>query len=126
MVQSYNHQVDLTMEGTSFLGLPSYGKIMIGDKAFEFYNNKDVNDYIQIPWDQVDQVIVSVVFNGKWMPRFSIQTKYNGRYTFAARQPKLLLRTMRKYVGADNIVRSLSFFQVMGRGLKATFSRKKK
>lgn len=126
MVQSYNKEVDYVVEGTSFLGLPKYGKLMIGDKAFEFYNDKDANDYIQIPWDEVDKVIVSVMFKGKWMPRFSIATKHNGNFTFSSRHTKKLLQHVKKYVDPNNIVRSLTFFQVMRRGLKATFKRKKK
>lgn len=124
MVQSMNTKVDLVMEGTSYLGLGSYGKIMIGDKAFEFYNDRNQKDYIQIPWDEVELVIASLMFKGKWIPRFAIQTKHNGTYSFAARHPKELLSHMQKYVDPQHIVRSLSFFQVVRRGLKNTFKRK--
>lgn len=125
MVQSYNKEVDYVVKGTSFLGLPKYGQIMIGDKAFEFYNDRDINDYIQIPWDEVDKIVVSVMFKGKWMPRFAVVTKYNGNFTFAARKPKILLQHIKKYIPAQNIVKSLSFFQVMKIGLKETFKSKK-
>ena len=50
MVQSLNTKVDLTVNATSFMGLANYGKIMVGDKAFEFYDDQDVRKYIQIPW----------------------------------------------------------------------------
>ena len=50
MVQSLNTKVDLTVKATSYLGLANYGEVMIGDKAFEFYNEKNIRDYIQIPW----------------------------------------------------------------------------
>lgn len=46
MVQSLNTKVDLTIKATSYLGLTNYGKIMVGDNAFEFYNDKNVRDYI--------------------------------------------------------------------------------
>lgn len=124
MVQSMNSQVDLTEDGTSFLSLPSYGKIMVGNHAFEFYNDRDPKDYIQIPWEEVDKVIASVMFKGKWIPRFSIRTKHNGTYIFAAKQPKRVLRAVGKYIKPENMVRSLTFFQVMRRGL-ATFRKKK-
>lgn len=78
MVQSINTKVDLTIDATSYLGIADYGKIMIGDKGFEFYNNRDARKFVQIPWEEVDYVIASVVFKGKWIPRYAIQTKKAG------------------------------------------------
>ena len=54
MAQSLNTKVDLVMDATSFHGMNNYGKIMIGDRGFEYYNEKKMNDYIQIPWEEVD------------------------------------------------------------------------
>ena len=65
MVQSINTKVDLTIDATSYLGVADYGKIMIGDKGFEFFNNRDARKFVQIPWEEVDYVIASVVFKGK-------------------------------------------------------------
>ncbi len=79
MVQSINSKVDLVMAGTSYMGLTDYGKIMIGNKGFEFFNERDVNKYIQIPWDEVDKVIASVMFRGRFIPRFAIQTKKDAK-----------------------------------------------
>lgn len=124
MVQSINTKVDLVIDATSHLGLPEYGKIMIGDKGFEFYNTRDVRKFVQIPWEEVDSVIVSVVFKGKWIPRYSIVTKRNGRYTFSSRDPKRVLRAIRVYVDPNRMVKSLSFFDVVKRGLKNLFKRK--
>ncbi|MDN6491786.1 MAG: DUF956 family protein, partial [Leuconostoc sp.] len=78
MVQSLNTQVDLAVDGTSFVGLAKYGQILIGNNAFEFYNTKNPQDYIQIPWKEVDFVVVNVLFKGKWIPRYAIETKKNG------------------------------------------------
>lgn len=39
-----------------------------------------MNDYIQIPWEEVDYVIASVMFKGKYIPRFAIQTKKRNLY----------------------------------------------
>lgn len=125
MVQSLNSQVDLVVEGTSFSGLSEYGKIMIGDKAFEFYHDRDTRKYIQIPWEEVDVVIASIMFKGKWIPRYAIRTKQNGTYTFASKEPKKVLRAIRVYVDPSHMVQSLSFFDVVKRGIKATFQSKK-
>lgn len=118
MAQSLNTKVDLVMDATSFHGMNNYGKIMIGDRGFEYYNEKKMNDYIQIPWEEVDYVIASVMFKGKYIPRFAIQTKRSGTFTFAAKKPKELLRAVRNYVPSDHMVRSLSFFDVIKRAFK--------
>lgn len=119
MVQSLNTKVDMVVDGTSFMGLTDYGKIMIGDKGFEFYHNRDPRKFIQIPWDEVNLVFVSVVLKGKWIPRFAIETKRNGTYTFSSKKPKVLLRTMRKYVSPSRMLPSPSFFSVVKNGMKA-------
>ncbi|MCD2255976.1 DUF956 family protein [Agrilactobacillus fermenti] len=117
MVQSINTKVDLVTNATSYLGLTDYGKIMIGDRGFEFFNDRSARNNIQIPWTEVDYVVASIMFKGKWIPRYAIQTKRNGTYSFASKDPKKVLRTIRKYIPADHIVRSLGFFDVIKRGL---------
>ncbi|WP_294578644.1 DUF956 family protein [uncultured Thomasclavelia sp.] len=126
MVQSLNTQVDLTIKATSYLGMATYGQVMVGDKAFEFYNERNINDYIQIPWEEVNCVMASVLFKGKWIPRFAVVTKQNGNFTFSTRDNKALLRAVNKYIPSENLVRSLSFFQVVSRGIKSLVFRKKK
>ncbi len=119
MVQSLNTKVDLVIDATAFTGISNYGKIMIGDKGFEFYNSRDSRKYIQIPWEEVDYVITSVLLKGKWIPRYAIRTKKNGTYTFASKEPKKVLRVVRNYVDENRIVRSLSFFDVLKRSVKS-------
>lgn len=125
MAQSLNTTVDLTMNATSFQGLNEYGTIMVGDKAFEFYNKRDVNNFIQIPWEEVDYVIASVMFKGKYIPRYAIRTKKNGTYTFSSKHPKTVLRAMNQYVASDHMVRSLTFFDVLKRSIRSIFQSKK-
>ncbi len=120
MAQSLNTKVDLIEKGTAFHGLASYGKIMVGDKAFEFYNDRNVNDYIQIPWEEVDYIAASVVLKNK-IPRFAIMTKENGQYSFAAQDPKKVLRAINQYIPGDRMLRSLNAFEV----IKKRFSKKK-
>ena len=124
MVQSLNKKVDLTNNATSYLGMANYGKVLVGDEAFEYYNDKNVNDYIQIPWSEVTEIMASVMFKGKWIPRFAVVTKNNGNFIFSTRDNKKTLRAVRNYVDPNNMVRSLSFFQVISRGLKSLFKRK--
>lgn len=122
-VQSQNSTVDLTIRASSFHGLTSYGNVMVGNRAFEFYNERDVQDYIQIPWDEVDHVAASVMFGGKWIPRFAIMTKQNGNFSFSTRDNKATLRAIRAYVPADRLVRSLSFFDVVKLGVRGLVRR---
>ncbi|MFZ2755590.1 MAG: DUF956 family protein [Atopobiaceae bacterium] len=118
MAQSQNSEVEYTERATSFLGLATYGDMMIGNKAVEFYNEKNPEDYIQIPWDQVDHVAASVLGGGKAISRFVIFTKQNGRYSFSTRDNKATLRAMRGHVPEDRLVRSLSFLDVVKLGFK--------
>ena len=124
MVQSINTKVDLTINATSYLGIAKYGKIMIGDKGFEFYNERDARKFVQIPWEEVDYVIASVMFKGKWIPRFAIQTKRNGTYSFSSKKPKMVLKAIREYVEPSHMVKSLSLVDVIKRGIKGIFKPK--
>ena len=123
MVQSLNTKVDLVVDATSFSGLTDYGQIMIGDKGFEFYNSNDYRKFIQIPWEEVDYVIASVMFKGKWIPRYAMKTKKNGTYTFASKDAKKELRTGRNYVDPNHMVYSLSFFDVIKKASKSIFKK---
>ena len=80
MAQSQNTKVDYNCKATSLQGLSTYGDVLVGDRAFEFYNEKNPQDYIQIPWDEVDHVSASVVF-GKRVTRFAIFTRESGHFT---------------------------------------------
>ena len=123
MAQSQNTSVELTLKATSFLGLTSYGEVMLGDRAFEFYNERNVEDYIQIPWDEIDHVSASVLFGGKWIPRFAIHTKESGTFSFSTRDNLRVLRVMRGHLSDAQMVRSLSFLQVVRLGFKGIFRR---
>lgn len=118
MVESINTQAELVAKGSSLQGIPTYGQIMIGDRGFEYYNEKNVRDYYQIPWTEIHYVLVSVNFGGKWIPRFAIQTKKNGTYTFAAHDPKQVLRQIRQHIPATQIRKSLTFWQVITRAFR--------
>lgn len=44
-------------------------------------------------------------------------------FTFSTRDNKAILRAVNQYIPSDRLVRSLSFFQVLHRGLIGTFRR---
>ena len=116
MAQSLNSKVDLTIKATSFAGLSTNGNVMVGNKAFEFYNERNVEDCIQIPWDTIDRVEASVLFN-KSISRFVIFINEKTYFTFSTKDNKKTLRAIREYVPADRMLRSLSFWDVSKRGL---------
>ena len=116
MVESLNSKVEIVVDGTSYAGFAQYGKIMIGNAGFEFYDDKKVSNFVQIPWEEIE--------SGKWIPRFSIKTKSDGSFIFAAKEVKAVLRAVRSHIGKEKMYRSLSFFQVIKRGTSALFKKK--
>lgn len=118
MAQSQNSKVDFTAKATSFQGLGTYGDVMVGNAAFEFYNEKNPEDYIQIPWSEVDYVAAEVL-PGKKISRFAIFTKENGHFAFSTRDNKACLRAVGAYVPADRLQRSPSFLDVVKAGAKS-------
>ncbi len=104
-----NTVCDLAVNGISYQGLNNYGTIMVGDKAFEFYNDRDVNDFIQIPWEEINYIVADVVLGGRWIPRFAIETRQGYTFRFAAsRNTKKVLATCRKYFPAEKMVKARS------------------
>lgn len=112
-----NSSVDLVIRATSFHSLTVYGELMVGNNAIEFYNEKNPEDYVQIPWTEVDHVAAEVLF-GRIISRFAVITKESGHFSFSTRDNKATLRAIREYVPADHMVRSASFFDVIGLGVK--------
>ena len=116
VAQSQNTSVELTIRATNLMGLTTEGSVMVGDRAFEFYNARNPEDFVQIPWDQVDHVAAEVI-GGRHIARFAIFTKANGHFTFSTRDNKATLRAVREHVGASKMVRSASFLAVVRAGI---------
>lgn len=118
MVQSQNTKVDYTVRASSLSGLATYGDVMVGDRAFEFYNERNKEDFIQIPWDEVDYVAAEVL-PGKKIVRFAIFTKENGHFDFSTRDNKATLRAMREHLPEDLLQRSPSLLDVLKAGVRS-------
>ena len=57
MIQSLNTKTSAPFQAIAYIGLGNvYGKLLIGDKAFEFFNDANVSDAIQIPWETIHHV----------------------------------------------------------------------
>ena len=118
MDQSQNTKVDYTERASSLSGLTTYGDVMVGDRAFEFYNERNKEDFIQIPWDEVDYVAAEVL-PGKKIARFAIFTKENGHFDFSTRDNKATLRAMREHLPEDLLQRSPSLLDVLKAGVRS-------
>lgn len=118
MVQSQNTKVDYTERASSLSGVATYGDVMVGDRAFEFYNERNKEDFIQIPWDEVDYVAAEVL-PGKKIVRFAIFTKENGHFDFSTRDNKATLRAMREHLPEDLLQRSPSLLDVLKAGVRS-------
>lgn len=116
MAASQNSTVGLTVKATSLRGLATYGDVLIGNRAFEFYNERNPEDYIQIPWDEVDHVEAEVVGRRK-ITRFIIFTHRDGKYAFSTRDNVATLRAVREHVGRERVRQGMGFFEVMRLGL---------
>ncbi len=115
MIQSQNSSVEYTCKASSLNGLTSNGSIMVGNNALEYYNEKNVEDYIQIPWNEVDYISASV-YGKRHIARWAVFTKENGHYTFSTEDNRVTLRAIRNHVDPERMYRSKTFFQVLGAG----------
>lgn len=117
MVSSQNKRIDLTIKAKHLQGFTSSGQVMIGDQAFEYYNERNPRDYIQIPWDEVDLITAEVIFKKK-IPRFAIHTKQNGDFIFTTMDNKKTLQAINKYIPGDRLRKSLSLIDYIKRAFK--------
>ena len=124
MAQSMNTKVEYVCSATAFKGIEQYGKIMVGDKSFEFYDDRNVENYVQITSEEITYIVEDLAFGGEWLPRFEDQTMQNGSFRFSAgKNTKPLLRACREHMPADHLVRALTMTQKLSRGIKARFGK---
>ncbi|WP_307975765.1 DUF956 family protein [uncultured Streptococcus sp.] len=117
MVQSINSTVELTTTGVSYLGMGGkVGKFMLGDKGLEFFNDKNVADYIQIPWTSINQIGANV--SGKKISRhFEIFTD-QGKFLFASKDSGKILKIARQHIGNDKVIKLPTLIQTIASKFK--------
>ncbi|MGT2951288.1 PTS mannose transporter accessory protein ManO [Streptococcus cuniculi] len=123
MVQSQNKVVDLQTTGVSYLGVGGkVGKFLIGDKALEFYADANVEDYIQIPWENVQQIGANV--SGKTVSRhFQVFTD-SGKFLFASKDSGKILKEARAHLGNEKVVKLPTLLQTIGQFFKNLFAKR--
>lgn len=125
MVESINTKVELKAPGISYLGIGAkYGDFLVGDRGFEFFNTNNVNDFIQIPWEEITVVYAQLHRNKKLGRRFKIITSV-GDLDFSSKEVGVVLKTIRQHLGNDKVLRRKSFWKQMGVTLKSFFIKNK-
>lgn len=106
MVNSINRIAEYTARANSMhAGLSGrHGDIMVGDKGFEFFNENNLKDYIQIPWNEVEQVKAQVFLKGKIIRSFTIDTKADGSFFFTSKYSGQILKAMSKHLSREQLV----------------------
>ena len=107
MVNSLNTTVDYTIKGTWFREGPIY--------------DTKLHDYIQIPWTEVTFVIADVYFGGKYIPRFEIRTKQNGRFRFSSRNSRNTLKIIQRRIPREKLRKAPSIISTLKLGFKNLF-----
>lgn len=112
MVQSLNTKTSSAFPAIAYVGLGSvYGNLLIGDNAFEFFNETNVEDAIQIPWDTIDHVEGVVMKNHKIGRQFVIvllpqgRSKRHNHLRFSAKSSGTILKLVREQLGNDKVVK---------------------
>ena len=110
MAQSLNSTVELTTTGVSYLGMGGkVGKFLLGNKGLEFYSDANVEDYIQIPWENIEKIGANVSRN-KVSRHFEVFTD-KGKFLFASKDSGKILKVARQHIGNDKVVRMLTLVQ---------------
>ncbi len=122
MVVSMSKKVIYTTKANCLTGSlgNKHGDVLVGDKSFEFYNQRNPEDYIQIPWEEIKLVRAQIFFNDKYIRGFFVDTKSAGTFNFVVKNAGKTLKTMRDFIGNEKIVRNKPLFSI-----KNLFSRKK-
>lgn len=107
MVESQNTKIDYQTKANYLGGLTSHGDLLVGNKALEYYNERNVRDFIQIPYTEIKMVTASVIFKKK-ITRFAIHTKKDGDFIFNSSDNKAILRALNKHLPDEKLRRSLT------------------
>ncbi|WP_431770277.1 DUF956 family protein [Streptococcus gallolyticus] len=123
MAQSINSTVELTTTGVSYLGMGGkVGKFLLGNKGLEFYSDANVEDYIQIPWENIEKIGANVSRN-KISRHFEVFTD-KGKFLFASKDSGKILKVARQHIGNDKVVRMLTLVQTIIKRLSRFVKRK--
>ena len=123
MAQSLNKVIALQTTGTSYLSIQGkVGKFLVGDQALEFYSDRNIEDYIQIPWISVNQIGANVS-RRKVSRHFEVFTD-QGKFLFASKDSGKILKIAREKLGNDKVVKLPTLIQIIIQKIKNLFAKK--
>ncbi|CAM3167204.1 DUF956 domain-containing protein [Lactococcus hircilactis] len=126
MVKSINTRADFTAEAIVYLGLPKYGKIMLGDKGMEFFSDRNVADNMTFPWPSIRLVEGRVTHHGQKIGKnFYLVLNNKHRIRFSSGQAGHILKIIRENIGNENVVKSATFFGTLSHAFKKLGKKKK-
>ena len=122
MAQSLNKTIEFHTTGVSYLGIGGkVGKFLIGETAFEFYPDMNVENFVQIPWKEIEQIGANV--SGRKISRhFEIYTK-ESKFLFASKNSGKILKIAREHLGNDKIVKLPTLIQTIIAKIKNLFAK---
>ena len=108
MVESLNSRADYVTTANWMSGgvMGRHGRILVGNKAFEFYNDRNPADFVQIPWGEIRQVRAIMLMKRGFIRGFFIDTKSAGTYHFVVSKAGQTLKAMRNYLAEEQLVRN--------------------
>ncbi|MGX7349871.1 DUF956 family protein [Dolosicoccus paucivorans] len=109
---SLNDTVDfVTRANSTYQPLnPKPGLLIIGDHGVEFLS-KNGQGFIQIPWHTIQKVHVQLLFKGRYVRGFFIETSDEHRLEFIVSKGKDCLRAMYRYLSRNQFVVKESNFK---------------
>lgn len=123
MVQSLNTSVEFQTRGQSYLGVGGQvGNFLVGDKALEFYSDRNVQDFIQMPWENI-QSIGANVSRGKVSRHFEVKTDL-GNFRFSSPDSGRILKIARQHIGDEKVVRLPTLVQLTWKKIQQALAKK--
>ena len=105
MAQSLNKTVLLNTTGTSYLSIAGkVGKFLVGDQALEFYPDVNVEQFIQIPWEHINQIGANVTGRKNQSPLRSLH-RQRKNFSLLQKTQVPFSKLLAKKLGNDKVVK---------------------
>jgi hypothetical protein len=99
----FNPEIAFATKANSFVSVnnPKNGIMTIGNSGIEF--RPYTTGFIQIPWDSIKQVRVQIVFFGKYVRGFYIDTNDGRVFNFVVSKARLAVKGISQFLPREKI-----------------------